>query len=156
VPQPKAHHHVPVGLLWVESAPSGPPRLVQSKPRGAKAAGLRYERSVAKAIPGAVHGPWFRYADQTGSHWCQPDFYKLLPEAVLVLEAKLTWTPNGHQQIFQLYSPVLGKFFNRPVHGIVVCKNLTPETNLDWVCSDLTGAITRSLAHLPTIWHYLA
>jgi hypothetical protein len=104
-----------------------PACIPKGKPRGAKAAGLRYERALAKALPpGWLHGQWFEFWDANGHGYCQPDFILVEPGRVLVLEAKYTWVLEAHAQLMQLYAPVLRAVFKRPVIGVVVCKRLVP------------------------------
>ena len=133
-------HRVVKGLL--EAHPCLKPRgIPQNRPRGAKAMGLRFERAVAKALPDAAHGQWFDFQDSNGPGYCQPDLFFVFPDCVVVLECKYTWVPAAQGQIFDLYAPVLGKVFGRPVGGIVVCKNLTGATPLDLVVDDYFQAI---------------
>lgn len=117
-------HRVIKGLQWARPRESGP--FGRSRARGAKAQGLRYERALAKALPSAKHGQWFEFCDLFGSGWCQPDLIYDLGHALLVLEAKYTWVPEGQTQIDHLYRPVVEKALGKPVHGVVVCKTLIP------------------------------
>lgn len=101
-----------------------------SRPRGAKAHGVRYERQVAKAIPDARHGQWFQFIDQNGHGTCQTDLLIEFPELVVVLEAKYTWTPEGHFQVDRLYKPVVERAFGKPCHGLVICRALRDEREM--------------------------
>lgn len=117
-------HRTIEGLRWAEARPSGP--WGKPRPRGAKAHGVRYEKALAKALPAAVHGQWFEFIDLHGPGWCQVDFLIQKEEFIFVLEAKYTWVPEGHSQLEKLYKPVVEKVFNKPMYGVVVCKNLVP------------------------------
>lgn len=116
--------------------------------KGAKAAGLAYERSIADALARlAAHGPWFEFTDSRGTGWCQPDF--ILPRKELgsafVLEAKYTWVPEAKSKLQGLYLPVVAKAFKIKAFGIVICKNLEPGCK-DRVVSTLEEAIQAALA----------
>lgn len=129
-------HRTIEGLRWAElcSKPSWVPR---SRPRGSKAAGLAYERSVARSIPAAMTGLWFAYADRGGPGWCAPDMVLQTPWGVLVIEAKLTDVPEAYTQVRKLYMPVLDEALNQRVLGIVICRGLTPQRY---------GQVTESLS----------
>lgn len=129
--------------------------IPKSLPRGRKAAGLRYERELAKALPAAMHGQWVEFWDAGGKGWCQPDLILDTQLGLVVLEAKYTWTEEGHQQIERLYVPVLEKIFARPVVGMVVCRTLVPEVELGWVCRDLDSAIRRAASGHRTVLHWI-
>jgi len=143
-----------VRLEWAERAEAGPfgkPKRV----RGAKAAGIRYEKLLAKALPGAEHGVWWKFRDSNGGGYCQTDLILAKDNFALVLEAKYTWTPAGHGQIEDLYSPVLGMALARPVKGIVVCRNLLPNMPSDIVVTtDPKAAGRMALAGLRVVLHW--
>jgi len=113
-----------VGLVWAEWAASPWPA---SRPRGAKGAGLRYERRVAKATKGD-HGRWLRFCDANGTGYCSPDILLWKPPALIVLECKLTWTPEAEAQLTGLYCPILAHLYPEiPIRGVVVVRALTPD-----------------------------
>lgn len=114
------------GLLWAELSESPHSRV--SRPRGAKAQGLRYERIVAAALPQARHGQWFKYCDRNGLGFCQPDFLLPYNGLMLILECKLTDVPEAEGQLRQLYYPVVGHLSKLPVAGIVICKSVTANS----------------------------
>lgn len=142
------------GLQWARACEK-PACIPNSRARGRKAAGLRYERELAKAIPEAIHGQWFEFQDAKGRGWCQPDLFLHTASAVFVLESKYTWTEAGHKQIDGLYRPVLEGFFHAPVLGIVVCKVLTPAVNRAWVCRSLSEAMLQAAAGRKTVLHWI-
>jgi len=123
------------GLVWAEWASSPWPA---SRPRGAKGAGLRYERRVAKATKGD-HGRWLRFCDANGTGYCSPDILLWQPPpafggppltlaALIVLECKLTWTPEAEAQLTGLYCPILAHLYpETPIRGVVVVRALTPD-----------------------------
>ncbi len=118
---------------------SRPSCIPKSRPRGKKAAGLRYERDLAKAV-GGVHGQWFEFQDSRGHGWCQPDLFFERDGVVFVLEAKYTWTEAGYRQLECLYKPVLGFALRKRVFGMVVCKVLLPKMEIAHLCRDLDSA----------------
>jgi len=119
-------HRVVVGLKWAR--PCGRPGCIpRSRPRGAKAQGVRYERALAKALPAARHGQWWEFEDRNGLGFCQTDLIWEADGRMVVLEVKYTWVWSGHTQLEQLYRPVVEAATGMGVSGIVVCKNLIPE-----------------------------
>lgn len=146
-------HRVVKGLKWVQTA-EGP--FGRARARGAKAKGLQYERALARALPWAQHGPWFEYEDSKGLGLCQPDFVIEEEERVIVLEAKYTWTLQGHLQIEQLYRPVLEMLLGKPVVGIEVCKVLLPEAREQGAV--VFSSLADALASSPRpwrVWHWI-
>lgn len=116
-------------LSW--ALPCDRPKCIpKGRPRGAKKQGVLYERALAAEL-GADwrHGQWFEYEDQNGHGYCQVDFLRRTSDATVVLEAKLSWLPEAHQQISHLYGPVLEWIWGVPVIGVVVAKRLVPGMN---------------------------
>ena len=89
--------------------------------------GLRYEKSIGKVIPEAKRGQWIEFEDQNGRGFAQPDFLFECDTRVVVLEAKYTWTPAGHEQLERLYIPLVGLITGQKVSGIVICKKLVSQ-----------------------------
>lgn len=110
-----------------------PPHLPRTRRlKGNKAKGITYERvvgrRVAKRWPALISGQWFRFIDANGQGYCQPDHFIVFPDQVLLLECKLTQRDRAFVQINHLYRPVLSYLYQRPVTGVMVCKNLIQET----------------------------
>ncbi len=142
--------------LYSAEACSRPPGIPKSRARGRKAAGLRYERELANAIPRAKHGQWFRFVDKNGLGVCQPDLLLRTQFGIAILESKYTWTETGHMQLDRLYIPVVEKVWARtPAFGIVVCKVLGPGVHPDWICRDLATAIGRAASGRKTVLHWI-
>ena len=121
-------HRIVRGIKF--AAPCARPACIpKGRPRGAKREGIRYERGLADRLDPRVwvYGQWWEYIDDRGHGYCQTDFHYAAGDSVIVLECKLTWTPEGHQQIAQLYAPVLSAALRVPVLGIVVARKLLPE-----------------------------
>ena len=117
--------------------------------RGAKLKGLQYERAVAGALPlGWLHGQWFKFCDENGVGYCQPDFLRITASVVFALECKLTDVMEAKAQLLGLYLPVLQFVFQRPARGVIVARNLTPESTN--VVDSLSNAMER-VGTLPTL-----
>jgi hypothetical protein len=143
------------GLKWARALDSRPACIPASRPRGAKAAGLRYERALARALPAAKHGQWFEFEDEHGRGYCQVDLMIQLLSGVLILEAKYTWCPEGHCQIEQLYMPVVAEAWGMPVAGLVVCKKLIPYMPGVAVAGDLDMALRHIAVGRRCALHWL-
>lgn len=118
------------GLISAELLSERPKCIPRGRARGAKAAGLRYQRAFGKAIGrSALDGPWFSFRDREGHGYCQPDFVINLPSVAVVLECKYTWTPEAFAQIELLYLPVLELALGKPTFGFQVCKRLVPQAH---------------------------
>lgn len=130
------------GLKWARQIerPGGIPK---GRPRGAKAAGVRYERALAAALPEAHHGLWWEYLDDNGMGFCQTDLLLLGPDCALVLECKYTWTEEAWEQLEHLYLPVVARALDCPTYGVQVCKTLRGETSD--VCWTLEEALAIAL-----------
>jgi len=103
--------------------------------------GLAYERKVIAALrraapdlcTGLEHNPWFKYQDSTDPariKVCCLDGLVAGESAnfALVLEVKRTWIPEASVKLKSLYIPVVEHVFKLPTFGLVVCKNLTPDS----------------------------
>lgn len=118
-----------IGLL--RAAPCESPWAAKPKrlPKGARGAGVSYERRVAKALEGALahtprYGQWFAYWDATGSHYCQTDVLAQVGAELVVVECKLRNVDEARAQLGGLYLPVVGAALGRPARGVVVVKTL--------------------------------
>lgn len=142
------------GLKWARPT-TRPGCILIGRPRGAKRAGVKYERDLAIAMPHLVHGQWFEFEDLNGHGYCQVDFlWHYGDESVGILESKYTWTEDGHRQIERLYRPVLEGAGWRNIWGIVVCKKLIP--NMGSVHStDVEIAITRAKEGKRSTWCWI-
>lgn len=124
------------------------------RPRGAKRLGITFERAIAKAVPLARRGQWFYFEDFYGPGYCQTDFLLFTPSAIFVIEAKLTDTPAAQAQLRELYLPVVTKAYGLPALGIVLVKNLSPETARGAICDSLAMAFAMAAHTIPTL-HWL-
>lgn len=122
-----------------------PAHIPKARPKGAKAAGLRYEKALAAAIPRADHGQWFEFRDLNGPGHCQMDLVIEGAKRIVIIECKLTEVEQGMAQLRDLYFPIAEMVWpdKKPL-GIVAARHLSkcPDTKL--VESTLKGAILRA------------
>lgn len=150
-----AGHRVIDGLKWAQRDDEGP-RFGRSRARGRKAAGIKYEKSLASALPVALHGQWIRFGDRNGLGFAQPDFLLELGDRMVVLETKYTWVAEGHSQIELLYRPLVEEIWGKPVLGIVVAKVLTPDCRQLPVFGSLDKALEAGLQGARSVvWHWI-
>jgi hypothetical protein len=147
-------HRVISRLHWAKALQSKPDCIPTARVRGAKAAGLRYERALARHLPESAHGVWFEYNDENGHGYCQPDLlFSFLPDFVAILEVKYTLVLDAFSKLHDLYIPVISLAMNAPAVGVVVVRNLTP--GIKDVHRDLASAALASYeAQYPTILHW--
>src|SRR6056297_1277414 len=105
-------------LQEVEKIPKGPWPEVRLK--GTQLKGIRYEKQVARRVAElysepTLHAQWFKFRDRKGRGFAQPDIFVLFPDIVLLLEVKLTQRRKGMTQLRHLYSPLLERYYERPV-----------------------------------------
>jgi hypothetical protein len=138
-------------LQFVRVLRERPECIPHGRPRGAKAAGVRYEEALAASpsFATASHGVWLEFGDARGHGFAQVDFLFTADDLIVVAEAKLTWTPAAYPQLRKLYFPLLARFTSRSVGGLIVCQNLTHETPKADVVGDL-GEAFRALRADPT------
>jgi hypothetical protein len=142
------------GLEWARPS-KRPAGIPIGRPRGAKLAGIRYERGLASALPAAKHGQWFEFKDAAGPGVCQTDLLLGQSGFCLILEVKYTWTIEGHRQLEQLYLPVVERAIARPCLGIVVCRRLVEGMRGIEVARSLAEAVEIAAAGRRPAWHWL-
>lgn len=111
--------------------------------RGARAQGLRFERSLGKTLPGAVQGQWLRFIDNAGPGHCCPDWLFVARGTLYVVECKLTDWDQAQEQLYGLYVPVLRLLWSGPVQGITAAKHLSPATRRDAIVTTWDDAMQR-------------
>lgn len=114
-------------ILWARPCEK-PSFIPTSRPRGSKAAGLRYERNLAQFLqPGVIHGQWFEYEDATGIHYCQPDIlYPISRWLISIIEVKYTLVEGAFDQLVR-YLPVVEAAYNMRAALVVAFKNFGPS-----------------------------
>lgn len=94
--------------------------------------GVRYERALEAELGFKwSRGRWFEYEDERGLGCCQVDFMREVGGRLWLLEGKYTWTWEGHEQLEELYRPVVARargVDEANVGLVLVCKNLTVGT----------------------------
>lgn len=139
-------------LQWVFPRANPWPR---ERVRGSRAAGLRFQKVVAKAIPGAHSDKWFEFADRHGLGYCSPDIILPTRGPVYVLECKLTAVPEADAQLGGLYLPVVAHFTGREARGIVVVRHLRPQVDVSRVRADLRTCLKDATPTYFPILHWL-
>lgn len=136
----EGHRHI-YGLKTATALLERPSCIPAGRPRGAKAAGIRYEKAVFEALEGGIRGQWFQYEDENGPGYCQPDIiYPFLPDFFAIIEVKYTLVPGAHQKLNQLYIPVASLALKAPCAGVVIVKNLDPRYRRGKIYTDLRTA----------------
>lgn len=122
-----------------------PAHIPKGRAKGAKAAGLRYEKALAAAIPRADHGQWFEFRDLNGPGHCQMDLVIEGQKRVVIIECKLTDVETGIAQLRELYFPIAQMVWpdKKPL-GIVAARHLSKTNDLSLVETTLRGAILRA------------
>lgn len=117
--------------------------------KGTRAQGLRFERSVGKTLPGAVHHQWLRFVDNAGPGYCCPDYLMVVRSTLWVVECKLTDWNEAEIQMRDLYVPVLRMLWDGDLACVTVAKNLSPLTRRDSVVTtwDAALALPNSVLH---------
>ncbi len=150
-------HRVVKGLKWARLDDVGP-GFSASRARGAKRAGLKYEKDLAKAFgPKAAHGRWIKFEDQNGIGFAQPDILYPNGKELFIVESKYTWVPEAHTQIALLYQPLLECIYaDAKIFGIVACKVLTQfGAAKRVVCSDMDQAMNFARGGEVPILHWI-
>lgn len=134
------------GLAWAERAES--PFGAAPKARGAKLAGLRFERSMVKRVsawfPGdeVLAGPWIHYGDSNGPGFAQPDIVCL--KRKIVFECKLGFRNEALIELEELYLPLCERVWGGKFQGIVLAKHWRAEAEASApLLSDLTASAVR-------------
>ena len=133
-----------IGLIYAARC-LRPAHIPVSRPKGSKAAGLRYEKALSAAIPRAEHGQWFEFKDLNGPGHCQMDLIIEGQKRIVVIECKLTDVDQGMRQLHELYFPVVEKVWpdKKPL-GIVAARHLSKCPDVRRVETTLKGAILRA------------
>ena len=122
------------GLISVERCEK-PQNLPNFKPASKSAAriGIRYEKKAIKELRNLFPrvrfepGPWFRFTDQEGSGYCQPDFIFFTSVWIILGEIKYTYTAEALNKIKMLYGPVVSYLFHLPIIPIIIVHTLRPD-----------------------------
>lgn len=97
-----------------------PSFVSKSRARGARARGIRYEKSVQELFRERythyIAAPWFKYTLRTNStriNYAQPDGLLVDPSTgvVTIVEIKYAHVPDAYFQLVDKYLPLVQKFF---------------------------------------------
>lgn len=117
-----------------------PACIGKGRVRGVKALGVRYENSLAKAMPFAKQGQWFGFGDSLGEGFCQVDLLFEDSEGIVwVVEVKHSWVPEAEIKLGGLYCPIVAMATGKEVRPLVVCKLLRPGAR------NIHGTLERAL-----------
>lgn len=140
------------GLHWVQPRANPWPR---TRLRGSRAAGIRFQKATARAIPGARTDKWFEFFDSHGLGYCSPDIILPFGGEVFVLECKLTATDEADVQLSGLYLPVVSHHTKRAARGIIVVRHLRPQVDLSRVRTGLRSCLRDATPAYFPILHWL-
>lgn len=109
-----------------------------SKPKGARAKGLRFEKEFGKRLRQWAEskglevrlGQWIHFIDANGRGFAQPDAY-VVGEVVWLFECKLTQSDQAESQMRDLYAPLLERIYGKKVVCCQVYKNQRYPTRMD-------------------------
>lgn len=142
------------GLRWAKALAGRPACIPHGRARGVKAYGIRYEKAIGKQFSAESRGRWFEYEDREGRGYCQVDFLLGQLGRLVVVEAKYTWTLDGHRELETLYLPVVEEAFGLPARGVVVARNLTADT-LDYAEVFHRVEDAASAGAKRSVWHWM-
>lgn len=93
---------------------------------------MAYEKKVLGMLgekwPGLLHyHQWINYQETKGDdlRWCEPDLFLVAHDAILLIEVKLSGTPDAFLQMAGLYAPLLAHIYGRPVRQLQVCRYIS-------------------------------
>jgi len=129
---PPPNNFTPAGVVEsVEFSPVPPPFIKDTRRRGRRGEGLRYEKKVKATLlemfpDSFIPGPWFRFWElgKARQRWCQPDGLIISPRdgIILLLEIKLQHTAAAWWQLQWLYLPVIAKAFPPDLWNFRLCE----------------------------------
>lgn len=98
-------------------------------------------RTLCGSLVGTVRGEqWIEYWDENGKGHAEIDCILVRKDVALIFELKRTFTTRGLVQLSQLYIPLVKHILpDRRVFGLLVCKNLRPEANDQYLRYELNG-----------------
>ncbi len=155
-----------INKLRKASIHSEAPFPTRRRVKGSAARGLAFQRKVHADLTEMFDtlelfdGPWIKYLDDSGSHWCQPDSLVIAEDRVLIVEAKLSlrrWK-TALAQLQRLYRPAVEHIFQRPSVMCVAFNYWSPDADDKIpIIADPVHLLSVSLKHFPGpyCWHKL-
>lgn len=111
----------------------GPSRHKRKAYRGIKAKGKTFEKQVGRELKKLIKeeiidgelfsNRWLTFQDRNGHGFAQPDHFVVMKDYVLLVEAKLTEAIDANIQLNELYGPLLGFIYRRPILLLAAFKN---------------------------------
>lgn len=94
--------------------------------------GLRYQKRVAKILKNTgcqiEVDPCFSYSRGGKEHFCFPDILVHEPklDRIIVIEVKLSYTPQALTKLKSLYIPIVGQVFGQKAYPLVIVRSAVP------------------------------
>jgi hypothetical protein len=110
---PPPSYFKPAGSVTGAWPIEAPAFAARGRSRGAKLAGLRYQKKVNARLKAefnshALIGPWFAFATPEGQRFCQLDAcVKYDDNDFIIIETKIRHTSLSYYQLKELYLPVI-------------------------------------------------
>jgi len=149
--RPPARFHPAGDVRHAEFSIEPPPFIRPKKVIGARARGIKYEEKAQRHMdfmaPGRyVPGPWFKYTNDDGKYWCQPDglLFDFSRGTITIVEFKLKHTSDAWWQTRRLYEPVVSKIFGVTTWRYTICEIVK------WFDSEAAFPETFNMARDPT------
>lgn len=92
-------------------------------------------RELTTRLGPPIYHQWIEYLDANGKGWAEPEAYYVAEDRIILVECKLTGGPGGREQLENLYAPLLSHIYKKPVHCLLICRNVTVETPGPYVAS---------------------
>lgn len=103
-------------------------------------------------MPDLLYHQWLAFEDAVGPGRCEPEAFLIRPTEVLLFEVKLTGCRYGHEQLQELYTPLLAHLYKRPVRCLQICRAVhaeTPGPMMDDLSTFINGDATIGTLHAP-------
>lgn len=118
LPLPPERFRCAENVRSVVLSPHAPAFARKGSRKGAKGAGLRYEARVQRTFLSDYYStylpsPWFRFVDDCGMRWCQPDglIIDAVSGRIIIVEVKTSHTGEAWWKLHKLYLPVVRALF---------------------------------------------
>lgn len=97
---------------------------------------------------------WIEFIEEgEPKHFAEPEGWIELQNEIVLIECKLTGMPGGHEQMLELYKPLLEYLFpTKRIRCLMICRHVNRETPGPFV--DSIEAFLQTDLDLAT-WHFL-
>lgn len=120
LPLPPDRFRCAENVRSVVLSPHAPSFARKGSRKGAKGNGLRYEARVHKTLLADyfstyLPSPWFRFVDDNGMRWCQPDglIIDIQRGRITIIEIKTSHIGEAWWKLHKLYLPVVRTLFGQ-------------------------------------------